>query len=135
MLDITSACIVPSLPSYYPIFNTVYRRIYGISTSIRDVASAHSITWRAKRSTAHFRQDTANSIDLIDVYEPHTKKEARSIASGDVGLLDATEPEPDRPSDVPENYVRQVPIVRVREPKNSANEVQQKFNEGGGGHV
>jgi hypothetical protein len=117
MLDITSACIVPSLPAYYPIFNTVYRRIYGVSSSLRDIATTHSHA-RSERSRNRLdRHDTANTsnINLGDVYGSHSKDEAKSVASGEVGLLDTADP--DRPSDVPENYVRQVPIVRVRQQK------------------
>jgi hypothetical protein len=123
MLDITSACIVPSLPAYYPIFNAVYRRIYGISTSLRDLASAHSSSSRAKRSHTQIdRQYTANtSINLDEVDGANPKHDAKSIASGDVGLLD-----PDRPSDVPEGYVRQVPQVRNREGKKPAKDVKEE---------
>jgi hypothetical protein len=140
MLDITSACIVPSLPSFYPIFNAVYRRVYGISSSLRDIASMHSSISRAKSSRSRSRldrHDTANTanIDLDDVYGSLQKNNPKSVESGDVGLLDTTDPE--RPSDVPENYVRQVPIVRMREPKKPANEVegQQRFDKDGDDHV
>ena len=99
------------------------------------MASGYSHASRSQRSRRLDRHDTANTSDIYlgDVDGTHGKHDAKSVASGDVGLLDANDP--DRPSDVPGHYVRQVPMVRMREPKKAANDVQQSNNGNGDDHV
>jgi hypothetical protein len=110
MLDITSACIVPSLPAYYPVFNAAYRAVFDISNSIREASNNFSLISRSNRRRSQAsRHDTTTSMHLDEVQGSYVMSDDKSTNSAPV------QDDPERPPDVPKGYVRKAPQIRQRE--------------------